>query len=201
MAPHRPGDPALLRELWRGKVWSVRPVTVVRDTPEVVALYIAPGTRWKRPVSPGGERLRLPADRWLLADDVWRGAVLRLTRPGDAHSTLVLWDSRGRFTAWYLNMEEPLRPSPAGFDYMDQTLDIVVKPDLKTWSWKDEDEMEEALGRGIYSLDQAAEIRAQGETALQRLLSREPPVDEPWERWQPDARWQAPVITPGWDIV
>lgn len=199
--PYSPGGHVLLREIWRGEVWSVRPVTVVQDTPDLIALYIARGTPWKGPVSLGGEKLRLPTDEWALADDIWRGAVLRLTRPGDSHSTLALWDSRGRFTSWYLNMEAPLRRSATGFDYMDQTLDIVVKPDFKTWSWKDEDEMEEAVAGGVYSEDQAREIRAEGERALARLLAREPPLDEPWEHWRPEPSWLVPVLTPGWEIV
>jgi len=53
------GGAALLREVWRGKVWSAMPVTVVQDTRELVALYIAPGTIWKQPRRPDGGRLGL----------------------------------------------------------------------------------------------------------------------------------------------
>ena len=83
---------------------------------------------------------------------------------------------------------------------MDQTLDIVVQPDMSSWRWKDEDEFGEALEKGIYSAKQALEIRAEGERALKRLLAREPPFDERWENWRPDPTWIKPKIEDGWEL-
>jgi hypothetical protein len=191
---YRPGDQALLREVWQGKVWAVRPVTVVRDKPDLVALHIAHGTMWKRPVARDGRRLRLPAEDWWLEDAVWQGSTLRLTRPCDAHSVEVLRDAAGRFVCWYINIEEPMRRSPLGFDYMDHALDIVVSPDLARWRWKDEDELAEGVAKGVFSADQARAIRAEGERALERLLAREPPLDEPWQDWRPDPAWPVPAL-------
>jgi hypothetical protein len=187
--------------LWQGRLWTLRPVTVVEDTPQLVALYIAPGTRWKRPLGLDGEKLRMPAEQWQLGNDVWRGAALRLTRPTDAHSVLLLWTESGELTCWYINLEEPLRRSPVGFDYMDQALDIVVGPDLSWWRWKDEEEMADAVAKGIFSRQQAAQIRAEGERALERLLSRAPPLDRPWERWVPDPNWGVPALSEDWTTV
>jgi hypothetical protein len=42
------GAQITLREHWNNKAWTVRPVTVVTDTPEVIALYMMPGTSYKR---------------------------------------------------------------------------------------------------------------------------------------------------------
>jgi hypothetical protein len=33
------GDRIVLREVWNGKVWAARPVTVVRDDSDLIALY------------------------------------------------------------------------------------------------------------------------------------------------------------------
>ena len=43
------GDHIFLRETWRGLVWTARPVTVVQDTPDVIAFYMMPGTSYKHP--------------------------------------------------------------------------------------------------------------------------------------------------------
>lgn len=193
------GDQVLLREVWQGKIWSLRPVTAVEDTQDVIALYMAPGTPWKRPVKPTGQALRLPSQEWALADVLWDRPVLRLNRPGDPCGTLLIWDNDWRFLSWYLNLEEPLRRTPLGFDYMDQTLDIVVRPDLSRWEWKDEDEMDEAVAQGIYSAEQAGRIRAEGERALARLLAMEAPLDRGWPGWRPEAAWPLPAVMPGWD--
>lgn len=48
-------------------------MTVVRDTPALLALYMPPGTRWKKPMTPAGEWARIAIDDWRLGDDVWTG--------------------------------------------------------------------------------------------------------------------------------
>src|SRR5207253_1810862 len=42
-----PGAPVLLREVIRARIWTARPVTVVRDDRDLVALYLSPCARWK----------------------------------------------------------------------------------------------------------------------------------------------------------
>ncbi|MBI2912538.1 MAG: DUF402 domain-containing protein [Chloroflexi bacterium] len=200
MTPYRPGDQVVLREVWQGRLWTVRPVAVVRDSPNVIALYIAPGTAWLRPYSRDGRALRLPEEEWVLREARWDNAVLRLTRPGDAHSVLDGWDEAGaRFTFWYINLEEPIRRTAIGFDYMDHVLDVVVSRDLTAWRWKDEDELREAVARGLFSEEQAAAIRADGERALKSVLRRGPPLDERWEEWWADPGWAVPELPAGWD--
>ena len=49
-----------------------------------------------------------------------------------------------------MNLEEPLKRTAIGFDYLDQLLDIEIAVDLSSWKWKDEDELEEAVARGDY---------------------------------------------------
>jgi len=193
-----PGDPVTVREVWQGKVWTVRVLTVVKDEPNLLALYQAVGTPWKRPCGPDGHPIRLPDQPWHLEDALLREDTLRLILPGQAHSVLLIWQQRWNLTCWYINLEEPFRRTSIGFDYMDQTLDIVVEPDMASWRWKDEDEFEEAQAKGIYSREQAVEIREEGERALERLLARKPPFDERWEDWRPDAAWRRPEIGARW---
>jgi hypothetical protein len=201
LKPFQCGTPVIVREVWQGAVWTVRTFKVVQDQPGLIALYQPAGVPWKRPYSLDGRPLRLPDQPWELRDGALPEDALRLIVPGEAHSTLLIWPKRWDAMCWYINLEEPFRRTPIGFDFMDQTLDIVVAPDMSSWRWKDEDEFDEAQANGIFSPDQARAIRLEGERALARLLAREPPFDERWENWRPDPAWPVPTIMAGWETV
>jgi len=201
MSRWNPGDSIVLREVWEGKVWSARPVIVVEDSIDVTALYIADGSAWKRPFDADGSPKRIPAGNWKLGDDLWTNDVIRISLPGERFSVLPIQDQDKQLRFWYLNIETPLRRSPLGFDYMDQTLDIIINADLRQWRWKDEDELAEAIALGVYTQEQANEIRRAGEAALERFLSGKPPLDRDWPHWRPDPEWPLPKLVPGWQTV
>ena len=98
---------------------------------------------------------------------------------------------------WYVNLEDPLVRTPIGFDYLDRLLDIEIAPDLSRWKWKDEDELEEAVARGILTSQEAHVIRAEGESVIAALDAGHPPFDEPWDRWRPDPCWPTSRISCG----
>ena len=192
-----------MREVYAGRIWAARPMTVVRDTEELIAVHMAVGTPWKRPLSiDRGERLRLQADDWALADDVWVGnEVLHLVTPGAAHALLVCWAGAERaFAGWYVNFQEPLRRTTIGFDYLDQALDLVVEPDL-SWRWKDEDEFEEAQRLGILSPAEARAVRDEAQRVVASIEHRQFPFDSDWPRWTPDRSWPIPTFPVGWEEV
>jgi hypothetical protein len=176
-------------------------VTVVRDAPDLLALYLPPGTPWKEPRRPDGGPARLPVGPWTLADARTYNHVLRFNRPSDAHAVFAFWSEDGRFLQWYINLEDPIRRTPSGFQYMDMVLDIVVAPNLSSWTWKDEDEFREAQERGMVSREAARAIRAEGERALELMQARVPPFDGAWRDWRPDPSWTVPQLPEGWDVV
>ena len=51
------GAHVITREIVHGKVWTARPVTVVRDDPDLVALYMMPGTIYKHPRLPDSDEV------------------------------------------------------------------------------------------------------------------------------------------------
>jgi Protein of unknown function (DUF402) len=180
----RPGDAILIRHVWHGRVLIALAVTVVEHTSDVLATWIAPGAPYKRP-SPRRRQLE-----WELVDRPWEApGILQLMRPGAAHS-LALFPGR-----WYVNLQEPLRPTPLGFDTCDQLLDLWREQD-GTWRWKDEDELEDAVARGLYTVDEAAAIRAEAE----RVVAADP-FPTGWEGWEPDPAWAIPSLPAGWDVV
>jgi hypothetical protein len=178
-------------------------MTVVRDAPDLVALYIRPGAvGMRRSGTRGG-----PRGRNLVA---WDGGheprpwhthrALILNRPGDGHSVNLFWDDTSNaFRGWYVNLELPWRRSEVGFDSRDLALDILVEPDLSEWRWKDEDELAWMVEQGRYSRAEAVEFRREGERAVERVIRRAPPLDQPWEHWRPDPSWPLPTLPDGWD--
>ena len=202
MGRWQPRDHIVLREIWRGRVWSGRPYTVVEDGPCRLVLYAKAGVRWVRPCRADGAAPRIRKAGWVLREDAWSTEALRIVTPGSRHSVLLLWTAGfGELLLWYVNLEEPLTRTPIGFDYLDQLLDIEIAPDLSSWKWKDEDEVEEAVARGVMTPGDAGRARDEGERVIAALDAGEPPFSEPWERWRPDPGWAAPGLPDGWDDV
>lgn len=195
------GDPVVLREIWKDRIWAARPVTVVDDAPEVKMFYVHAGMRWKSPADPNGEWLRLPAGNWILADRVsTKRHALSFAWPDLDYAVLANWDANSNeFLGWYINLQTTLHRTAMGFDYVDHVLDVVVAPDRSSWEWKDEDEFSEAQKLGLISATEARAIREEGELAIERLTNHLPPFDRFWEEWKPNAAWNPPDLPPEWD--
>lgn len=197
------GSQVLYREVAHGKVWTARPVTVIRDAPDLVALVFRRGTRWKvcAPADPGTDLLRCKAGlrSWRLDDAVWgRGDTVFLIAPGSAHAVHVQWDELGRFAGWYVNLQEPIRRTSLGFDFLDQELDIVVSPDLD-WHWKDRDHLARARQIGLFSPDEANAIEHEAHGVVRDIRRRATPFDGSWNDWRPPPNWTTPSLPDGWD--
>jgi hypothetical protein len=195
-----PGDPIVLRELWDGRVFEARPTVVVQDDPEQIALFLPPGVRCAVPVADDGSDLRVPDRPWHFEIRP-RGpqGILSFAWPGVPYAVL-RWTTGDRIV-WYVNLEQPLERSPVGFDTVDHALDVLVELDGSSWSWKDEDELAEAIRDGLFTEDDEAEFRRWGERAVERIVSSAPPFDRDWSHWEPDPTWPVPSLTGGWDRV
>ncbi len=199
--PWKPGETIVLRGVDSGRLWWAMPVTVVRDAPDLVALYWRAGTRGKNSYKRPDVRDLLSREQMTLVDYVWvETDVLMLAVPGEAHSVWVMWEAgTSRQRCWYVNLETPLQRTRLGFDVMDQTLDVVVLPDRSGWRWKDEADFEECVEAGVYSTGQARAIRSEGESVVRRMQANEPPFCDGWEKWTPPPGWASPELPQGWD--
>jgi uncharacterized protein len=190
-----------LRELWRGRVLAARPVRIVEDIPHHHrAFWFAPGSRWKNDPRDHGE-VRFYDGDWALEDMTLDGGVLSFAFPETGYAILMRFDVAGELSHHYLNIQSPLRTSPVGFDYMDLFLDVRIPADRSTYEWKDEDELAEAVARGLVTERSAHDIRWAGERAIEHVLLREPPLDRDWARWRPDPSWTSLDLPPAWDEV
>jgi len=181
-----PGEVVAWRQAWRGREYLGIPVRVVEDTGDVLAVYWAEGTRYVfRPgVWPFDDE-----HPWERAGE-WRGhGVLALMKPCDAYSIWHFWkgDER-RFAGWYVNMQEPFRRDGLSYLTQDQELDIWIEPD-GTWRWKDEQDLEDWVGRGRFTREEVTEIRRVGEQVVEAW-----PFPTGWEDWEPDPAWQVPAL-------
>lgn len=207
-----PGDVIALRDIWRGRIWFAVPVVVVKDDPGRSMFYRAARSPCRRPVSRSdGRPLRLPSEPWdLVTAGRERHDALSFAWPNVGFSVLLFWDNawdnagdsdrHGGFAGWYVNLQSPLRRTAYGFDYTDHVLDIVVEPD-RSWSWRDEDALDEAVELGSFTPLEARAIRAEGERAIERLERREEPFDGRWLDWRPDPGWAIPALGSRWDVV
>ena len=201
MCPWKPGEVIVLSGTWRDRVWWALPVNVVRDDHEITALYWQAGTPNKMPdrrVTPQDLRSE---DGLPLVDSHWvKTDVLMLVPPEAAYAVYAMWEAgHKRFICWYVNLQAPLLRKPFGFETTDYILDIVIQPDRSAWRWKDEDEFNESVSIGVYSIGQARAIRAEGETVIQRMQANLSPFCDGWECWSPPADWSIPKFPTGWD--
>jgi hypothetical protein len=193
-------EQCLFRFVWPRRVFSAIPTTVVERNSSRVVLWIAAETPVRRP--PG---MRLPIaelgeQRWRYVDARWYGGRLMIAEAGAFHSVYVTWGKDGELVGWYVNLEEPWRESPFGFDTTDHLLDVWIDPD-RSWRWKDEDELAEAVELGLFTPAKADAIRAEGERAIERIEAWSTPFDEGWETWRPDPDWPLPELPDGWDAL
>jgi predicted RNA-binding protein associated with RNAse of E/G family len=171
---------------------------VVEDVPHHHrAFWFAPGTRWKNDPREHGEVRFLDRD-WELEDLILEGGVLSFAFPETAYAVLLRMDATGTFTHHYVNIQSPLRRWTGGFDYTDWFLDVRIPIDRSTYEWKDEDELAEAVRRGLVTEAEAHGIHWAGERAIEHVLLREPPFDRDWLHWRPDPAWEPPSLAQGW---
>lgn len=184
-----------------GGVVDVKPVTVVADDEDCVALWCPLGTPTMHsvPLDPHpprpwkADQCRLVASTWR-----WRNALL-LHYPGDRWSTWATWSSEWEFIGWYVNLQSLLCRTAIGFDVRDHQLDVLVTPDL-SWSWKDQDDLRRAVELGQFTPDEAASICGDGESAVATVETTGRPFDGAWPEWRPPRNWKTPESLPPWQL-
>ncbi len=192
----------MLEDVYDGLLWADRPVVVVEDSDDVLALWCPKGTLRRVPITAGslpvgvtrGEWLAgaLARRDWVLEDAAWDVSSLMLHREGDWHAVWLSFLESGEQWGWYVNFQEPYRRTARGIETMDLALDIIVEPDRSSWRWKDEDEFALLIDHGVISPAAAARVRAEAEAVIGRIERDEPPFDSDWPRWLPDPAWPLP---------
>jgi hypothetical protein len=179
----------------------VKPVVVVEDSPELVALFLPAGTEtlMSRPRVAGATKPWNPGE-WDLVSGRWdRWNTLYLQAPGEWRSTWVMWSPDWTFIGWYVNLQEPLWRTPWGFDIRDLQLDILVAPD-RSWRWKDEEDFARSIDCGLISAEFAERTRESADQAIRAIESGDTPFDDTWPEWRPDSTWGKPALPEGAEL-
>jgi hypothetical protein len=181
------------------------PCEVIEETPDFAALYQPAGSIWKRAAGertgPRGRNM-VPEGRSGTHDDTeWLGdGVLRLHSFGDEWSVWRWLDSNRVWSdQFYVNLEDPWRRSPIGFDTGDWVLDVVGTPE--SWEYKDEDELQWSEDIGLVDDEWAARTRDAGRRASAALEANAWPFNADWGRWLPPIGVAVPVLPDEWDAV
>ena len=178
------GEVILRREVRNdGWPWVQFPVVVVRDDAELLATYVPEGTPFTFARGPGSHP-------WS-NQDCWQGhGVLMLQRPGESYAVWVFWDGPDReFTGtWYLNLQEPFRRTPEGYDTQDLELDLLLREDGRV-VWKDDELLDLRVHEGRFTQDQADDIRREARRIEAELAARGHWWDAYWALWEPDPAW------------
>ena len=193
------GEAVVRREIVNGAPWLGWMVTVVEDSPGLLATY-----------SPEGSPFHFPDGDWPTPDGVhpwskyagWVGSgALMLQRPGDPYAIWHFWDGPDHtFRGWYLNFEAPFERTEIGFDTLDYELDIEIASD-GTWQFKDVDLLWQRHDEGRFTLLEVRRILELGRAIGDMLDSGNVWWGEDWIDWRPDPRWSVPEIPPAWDQV
>jgi uncharacterized protein DUF402 len=189
--PWAEGELVVRREVLNdGRCWLQLPVRVVRDDEDLLATYIFSGAEFTFP--PGPWPIAGGAHPWA-GRRAWRGhGVLMLQRPGEAHAVWVFWSGPERaFEGWYVNLQDPFRRTPAGYDTQDHELDIWI-PGGGAWQWKDDELLEERVREGRFTAEQAAAFRAEGRRIVAALDAGTQWWDDAWRDWRPPRGWDRP---------
>ncbi|MFD3476745.1 MULTISPECIES: cytidylyl-2-hydroxypropylphosphonate hydrolase [unclassified Streptomyces] len=182
-----------------------RPVTVVEDSAELLAVWLAPGTECVRPVLADGTPVheeplatRYTKPRTVLRDRWFGTGVLKLARPGEPWSVWLFWEPGWRFRNWYVNLEQPRVRWAGGVDSEDHFLDLSVYAD-RTWRWHDEDEFAQAQIAGLMSAAQAESVQRAGRAAVEVIEGWGHPFPDGWQHWRPDPAWPVPALPGDWN--
>ena len=206
----QPGRTVVIQDVWQGKLWAARPVVVVDDREDLLALWLPKGTAWKvaqappeRPRSESrGERIAecMIYRDWFHGDASWPVSTLWLLQPNKGYAVWVSWFDDGDFMGWYINIQEPFRRVEEAIQTMDLALDVVIDRNGK-WKWKDEDELESLVALGAIDKLKSQDIRASGEAAIGAFRGNAIPFNEPWPDWKPSPDWKSPTLPGDWEVI
>ncbi|GLW29127.1 DUF402 domain-containing protein [Actinoplanes regularis] len=204
------GATAVRRDVLDGRVWSAAAHRVLDDDGQRLTLCCWPGvttyapTTWIEWLGNRDDAIRkqgipdLATGRWDLGEWIWRDTVL-LTWVGlDPDFSVQRFQAvSGGSTQWKINFERPVRRTTIGIDTFDLLLDLIADPACDRWSWKDEDEYDQARRLGVITDADHRRVGRARHRAVHLVETRGGPLAQDWSTWRPDSGWPTPVLPSG----
>jgi hypothetical protein len=195
--PWERGQVITVKHVFDHEVRFAQAAIVVEDRPGGLALWMPLGSamRWNTIDFAAGVFEGIRSMRRHTTDG------LMLIEPGASHATTLMWSPRqGQFLCWYVDLQDSCERAERSLVTWDQSLDIVVSPDRR-WRWKDEDHFQRVQELGWLTLARASELRAEGQSVIARIEAAQPPFDDSWIGWRPEAAWAVPELSDDWAEV
>ena len=201
------GSTVVRRDALRGQIWSATPYRVVNDSGNELMIACWPGvemlapTTWIEWLQTGDDQVRkqavpnLAAGQWDLARWTWRDTTLLSWFGTDIYFSVHRFIRPDRPACdWYVNFERPCRRTKIGIDNFDLLVDLVVRPDLSGYTWKDEDEYAHARRLGLIDEVTHASVDEARQQVLALIESRHGPFAQDLSAWRHDPGWVTPVL-------
>lgn len=206
---HAPGAPRFepgQEILWRyGRV--IETARVIRDDERGLVCWIPPGAARLEPVPADGRRAReIPLDErfrvpWIIRESSWSGqGIVRVAPAGKPWSVWFFRQADGSPAGAYVNLELPHLRTDGQLFSRDLVLDLWVDAEHAgsedIWL-KDADELCASVAVGRFTPRQAEAVRILADHAAREFITGGRwPLDEGWQRWNPDAALNRPIPLP-----
>jgi Protein of unknown function (DUF402) len=203
------GATAIRRDTFEGRVWTASPHRVIHDTGDELVLAYWPGiqslapTTWIDWLTTGDLTARdaaiatLAARRWDLDHWTWCETTwLSILTPGAFFSVNLFFDAQHHsLNRWYVNFQRPYQRTPIGVDTFDLVIDLVVTPDLSSYTWKDEDEYRHSRRLGIIDESTHEHVQHARDQVIAMIEGRHGAFGAPWADWRADPSWPTPTLS------
>ncbi len=104
------------------------------------------------------------------------------------------------FENWYVNLQNPLKRTNLGFDYLDMELDVEVSGDLKSYHLKDVNKFEEVVQMGVIETEKANFLRKTAFSVAEEIIDGKSIVEK-WKNWSPASNLRPAPLPKGWDVI
>lgn len=201
---YSPGATIVIEERWRDRLWSAIPHRVVRSSPTELITHLPLGvtgiytSNRGLPIAEGltREQRKLVALETLVCRQVSHVLPLQMLhvfQPDRWSRVNLAWDDTGTFLGWYVNFERPATATATGLATLDLVLDILIRPD-RSWVWKDADDFDEAIARGIHPADLKPRLLAEKDRVLADLDAGVGAFDSRWIDYRPETELAPPEL-------
>jgi predicted RNA-binding protein associated with RNAse of E/G family len=190
----------LFRYIWQGRVRGAYPTALVERTSSRIVLVKPEGSPYIRP-GPAPNSSKLDGS-WDVIERVADWHSMIVYDFGAWYSTWLMWDSSGVFGGWYVDFHVPWRESELGYDTTSLAVDIAVDTG-GDWSWKDREELDDLVDRGVVADTDRAMALRESERAIDDIENRRGIFSDEWTSVdQSRLRSLAPLAMPsGWSEV
>ncbi|WP_433294381.1 hypothetical protein ACQP2F_32960 [Actinoplanes sp. CA-030573] len=201
------GSTVVRRDVLDGRVWTAAAYRLLSDDGHELNLVCWPGcpsyvpTTWIAWLHGGDDATRkqgipnLANRRWQLGAWTWQHTIqLSWIGLDPEFSAMYFRPLAGGPAQWKINFERPVQRTKFGIDTFDLLLDLAGDATGERWTWKDEDEYQQARRLGLITDSEHQRIDQARQRATAFVEARTDPLAHDWSAWDVPEDWLVPVL-------